>query len=174
MLSTNTALSRRSSPWSKIVRKTEFAVPGVTGIRAVSSGVAPSYVVPMSTGVWASDMALGPPLSTEMTSPAPPAKLPGAFTAWVAGSTVTLTVLSWATKASLKPLSTYSMYSSEKKRKSNARHEVVAVPMSTRATWASQTSGPNSAGNSLNQLYSVDSDTSASSAKAALPEVRIP
>ena len=37
---------RSPSPWSKIVRKSEFVEPGVTGVRAISGRVAPSYVVP--------------------------------------------------------------------------------------------------------------------------------
>jgi hypothetical protein len=41
-LSTNAALSRIPSPWSKIVRKSVLVVPGVTGVRAISNGVAPS------------------------------------------------------------------------------------------------------------------------------------
>ena len=97
-LSRNTALSRIESPWSKIVRYSECTEPDRHGCPGGEQRGRAVVVVPSPA---ASTMALGPPASTEMTSPAPPAKLPGAVTVCVAGSAATDHESSWAMNASL-------------------------------------------------------------------------
>ena len=72
--------------------------------------VAPSYVVPSAASAL---VELGPDSLTEIMSPAPAAKLPGAVITPVVGSTVMAGLPSWAMKASLNCEPTNSGNSSE-------------------------------------------------------------